>query len=83
MSRVDVWMVMREDVKDLWMKIVREDVRESEQYLVHSWRYHVTYLKVLGSIIDSQEEYNEDYLTTIILTKEELKSVSYFNKFMS
>lgn len=36
-----------------------KSVRESEEVLKRSWRYHITYLKVAETVIDSSADYND------------------------
>ena len=53
---------MSDDIRDLYASIVRVKLRECEKVLELSWRYHVTYIKVLETIIDSQYDHNNEVM---------------------
>ena len=56
--KVNVWAKMTDDIRELYIHIVKVNIRECEKVLELSWRYHATYIKVLDTIIDSQFEHN-------------------------
>lgn len=52
--KVDIWAKMSDEIKELYQSIVSENIRACEKIVEYSWRYYVTYIKVLETIIDSQ-----------------------------
>ena len=55
---------MNDEVKSLYLEILRFVIKSCGEIVAYSWRYHVTYLKVLEVIIDSNYNYSEDYVST-------------------
>jgi hypothetical protein len=51
--KLNVWAKMSDDIKELYINIVKNEVRQCEKVVELSWRYHATYIKVLESISDS------------------------------
>ena len=82
------WIKLPEVVRELYSRILRQDLKKTEEHLVHSWRYHITFLKVLETVIDSQVEYNEQFSAYINSMKNELnpekqklyQEFSFYNK---
>lgn len=60
--KIEVWQKMSDDIRDLYASIVRVKLRDCEKVLELSWRYHVTYIKVLETIIDSQYDHNNEVM---------------------
>ena len=54
---------MNEEIKVLYLEILRFVIKNCGEIVAHSWRYHVTYLKVLEVIIDSNYNYSEDFVS--------------------
>jgi hypothetical protein len=51
---------MCEKVKDLYMDILKTNIKNAEKIVELSWRYHATYIKVIETIIDSQNDHNKE-----------------------
>lgn len=65
MAKVDIWLQLPEPIKDLYMDILKH-IKQGEEVVKCSWRYHLTYLKVVETIIDSNADYNDETSMNVI-----------------
>ena len=50
------------------MDIIKH-IKQGEEVVKFSWRYHVTYLKVVETIIDSNSDYNDEVSLKLVREK--------------
>ena len=61
-TKVDVWLQLPESIRDLYIEVL-SNVKQAEDVVKCSWRYHITYLKVAETILDSNSDYNDDFVS--------------------
>ena len=59
MTKVDIWLQIPEPIRELYMEII-SNIKQCEEVVKCSWRYHITYLKVVETIVDSNADYNDE-----------------------
>ena len=62
-SRIDTWLKLTDEVKEIYQTIIKTNLFDCQEILKNSWRYYLTYLKVLETLIDSNYKHNDAYLT--------------------
>ena len=70
--KIKTWVKLPEHIRDLYSTLLKQDLKATEQHLVQSWRYHLTYLKCLESVICSQMEANSEYISYMASLKTDL-----------
>ena len=64
MTKIDVWLQMNDEVRSLYLEILRFIIKNCNEVVQFSWRYHITYIKVLEVILDSNYADTEDFINT-------------------
>ena len=65
MTKVDIWLQMPESIRELYIEII-SNVKQCEEVVKCSWRYHITYLKVVETIVDSNSDYNDEMAIKLV-----------------
>lgn len=65
-TKIDIWVQMSEEVKAIYLEILRFIIKNCGEIVSNSWRYYITYLKVLYEIIDCNYNHSEDYINNVI-----------------
>lgn len=56
---LQVWTVLQEDSRNVYVKILQEQLPKAREAVQFSWRYYLTYCKALETVVDSNFKMNE------------------------
>ena len=73
------WLILPSEAREMYQDILQNYLKKTESYLVQSWRYHLTYLKVLETIADSHYDHNEEYIQELTANKSNFGTISQYN----
>ena len=59
LSKIETWLKMSDEIKEVYTGILKKNVFECKEVVQNSWRYYMTYLKVMESLIDSSYKHND------------------------
>lgn len=51
--------VVSDELRELYLEIVKKDLKSAELIVQNCWRYHMTFIKVLETIIHTEHLYEE------------------------
>ena len=68
MTKVDIWIQLPKSIQDIYLDIIKH-IKQAEEVVKFSWRYHLTYLKVVETIIDSNSDYNDEVSLKLVKEK--------------
>lgn len=69
--RVELWTRLTDETRNLYLEILQTLLTSTRPTIQNSWRYYLTYLKALTTIIDSNFYVNDEYTTKVETTKNE------------
>lgn len=56
--------ILSDEIRDIYLEIIKTDIPKAEKVIQNCWRYHLTYLKVLETIYESNDTANNQYVPT-------------------
>lgn len=77
-SKIDVWIKLPENIVNLYYKIINPTLTKAMETQKNSWRYLITCVKAVESIIDSNYQYNKIKENELLAEKSEreIKAIS-------
>lgn len=51
--KVDLWQRLKDETKTLYLEVLDLLMNKAGEVVANSWRYYMTYVRALGTIIDS------------------------------
>ena len=58
-TKIDIWLKLPEAITMAYQDIINNDLKKTLDIQKNSWRYLITCIKAMETIIDSNFEYNE------------------------
>jgi hypothetical protein len=74
MTKVNIWVQLPDAIRELYTDII-SNIKQCEEIVKCSWRYHITYLKVVQTIVDSNSDFNDEAVINMIRDRPDKENV--------